>query len=147
MGLEDEREPPNREVYGRMEREDVHRDIEREIGVVPSWLKRVPEGTAELEWKLLKKVEIEPGPVPNKYRQLIGVAVSAVTRCRYCTFYHTEMARVAGATDDEIEDALHFTKSSLGWSAYINGLQLGFNRFRDEVLEMTAHERSKERYR
>jgi AhpD family alkylhydroperoxidase len=130
-----------------MEREEVYRDIEREIGVVPSWLKRVPDSSLGLEWKLLKKVELEPGPIPGKYRELIGVAISGVTKCRYCSFYHTEMARLAGASEEEIEDALHFAKSSVGWSAYINGLQVDFGRFREEVLEIVAHERSKERYR
>lgn len=38
-------------------------------------------------------------------RELIGVAHSARTSCAHCAFYHTEMARVNGAAEAEIQDA------------------------------------------
>ena len=40
-----------------------------------------------------------------KVKELIGIALSALTRCPHCAFYHTELARVNGATEGEIEDA------------------------------------------
>ena len=103
-----------------MTREDVYKEIEGMFGLVPSFFKEVPDSSLELEWKLFKRVQFDPGPIPNKYRELIGVAISAITKCRYCSVYHTEVARLNGATDAEIEDAVHYAKSSAGWSAYIN---------------------------
>jgi len=52
----------------------------------------------------MKRVQFDEGPIPNKYRELIGVAISAVMKCRYCSLFHTEAARMNGATDAEIED-------------------------------------------
>jgi AhpD family alkylhydroperoxidase len=124
-----------------MTREEVYKQIEEMFGVVPTFFKRVPDSSLELEWKLFKRVQFEPGPIPNKYRELIGVAVAAATKCTYCSFYHTEMARLNGASDAEIEDAIHFAKSSVAWSTYINGLQLGYGQFRDEVLQAAEHAR------
>ena len=43
----------------------------------------------------------------------------------------------------EIEDAIHYAKSSAGWSAYINGRQLDFDTFKDEVLQACDYVRSK----
>lgn len=125
-----------------MTREQVYKEIEGMFGLVPSFFKAVPDSSLELEWKLFKKVQFDEGPIPNKYRELIGVAISAVTKCKYCALYHTEVARLNGATDAEIEDAVHYAKSSAGWSAYINGLQVDYEKFRGEVLQACEHVRT-----
>jgi AhpD family alkylhydroperoxidase len=124
-----------------MTRQEVYREIEDMFGLVPSMFKAVPDGSLELEWKLFKQVQFAEGAIPNKYRELIGVAISAITKCRYCSFFHTEIAKLNGATEAEIEDAVHFAKSSAGWSAYVNGLQLDYDQFRDEVLQACEHVR------
>jgi AhpD family alkylhydroperoxidase len=104
--------------------------------------KSIPDSSLELEWRLFKKVQLEEGSIPNKYRELIGVAISAVTKCRYCALFHTEIAKLNGATEAEIEDAVHYAKSSAGWSTYINGLQLDFEKFKAEVMQACQHVRS-----
>jgi len=70
------------------------------------------------------------------------VAISAVNRCRYCTLFHTEMAKLAGATEAEIEEAVHYAKSSAGWSTYANGLQVDYEKFRDEIMRICEHIRT-----
>jgi AhpD family alkylhydroperoxidase len=118
-----------------MSRDDVYREIEDRFGLVPSFFKLVPDSTLELEWELMKRVEFEEGAIPNKYKQLIGIAVSGVTKCRYCALFHTEMARLNGATEEEIEDAVHYAKASAGWSTYLNGMQVDFDQFKEEIRQ------------
>jgi AhpD family alkylhydroperoxidase len=125
-----------------MTREQVYDEITGMFGLVPSMFKEVPDSTLELEWRLFKAVQFDPGPIPNKYRELIGVAIAAVTKCRYCVVFHTEVAKLNGATQAEIEDAVHYAKSSAGWSTYINGLQIDYDQFKDEVLQACEHVRS-----
>jgi AhpD family alkylhydroperoxidase len=125
-----------------MTRQEVYNEIEETFGLVPSMFRALPDSSLELEWQLFKRVQLEEGPIPNKYRELIGLAIAGITKCRYCTFYHTEVAKLFGATDEEIEDALHFAKSTAGWSAYVNGLQLDFEQFKDEILRACEHVRS-----
>ena len=128
-----------------MDREGIYREIEEVLGLVPTFLKAVPDSELELEWRLLKRVQMDEGPIPNKYRELIGLGIAATTKCHYCAFFHTEMARLNGATDAEIEDAVHFAKSSAGWSTYLNGLQFDFEQFRKEILEITEIARARAR--
>ena len=109
------------------QRHEVYQEIEQMMGLVPTMFKMLPVSSIEQEWKLFKKVQIEETAIQNKYRQLIGVGVAAIMRCRYCSYYHSEIAKLYGATDAEIEDAVHFAKSSAGWSTYINRLQVDFN--------------------
>jgi AhpD family alkylhydroperoxidase len=124
-----------------MSRQEIYQEIERVFGLVPSMFKEVPDATLENEWRLFSKIQLEEGPIPLKYRELIGLAISGVTKCRYCAYYHTEVARLFGATDEEIEAAVHYAKSSAGWSAYINGLQIDFDQFRHEVDLACEHVR------
>ena len=126
-----------------MSRKQVYQDVEQTLGVVPEFIKALPDTTLELEWELMKKSQMEEGPIPPKYRELMGVAIAAATKCRYCSFFHTEFARLNGATPAEIEDAVHYAKSTAGWSAYINGLQMDFEQFRGEVRQICGHIRSR----
>jgi AhpD family alkylhydroperoxidase len=125
-----------------MTRKEVYKEIEETFGLVPTMFKSIPDSSLELEWKLFKQVQLEESPIPNKYRELIGLAISGVTKCRYCAVYHTEVAKLFGATDEEIEDAVHYAKQTAGWSTYVNGLQLDFEQFKDEVLQACEHVRS-----
>jgi AhpD family alkylhydroperoxidase len=122
-----------------MKREEVYREIEQMMGLVPTMFKALPDSSIEEEWQLFKKVQVEETAIPNKYRELIGVAVAAIMKCRYCSYYHTEIAKLYGATDAEIEDAIHFAKSSAGWSTYVNGLQIDFDLFKAEIDEACEH--------
>ena len=124
-----------------MTRQEVYKEIEQMFGLVPAMFKAIPDSSLELEWKLFKRVQLEEGPIPNKYRELIGVAISAVSKCRYCSYFHTELAKLNGASEAEIEDAVHYAKSSAGWSAYINGLQLDYDEFKSEVSRACEHVR------
>jgi AhpD family alkylhydroperoxidase len=127
-----------------MNREKIYKEIEEMFGLVPSMFKSIPDSSLELEWKLFKTVQFEEGPIPNKYRELIGVALSAITKCRYCAYFHTEIAKLNGASDAEIEDAVHYAKSTAGWSTYVNGLQMDYETFKEEVNRACEHVRSKE---
>lgn len=120
-------------------RTEVYAEMTSMLGLVPTFMKSIPDSTLALEWELMKRVQMEPGPIPNKYRELIGVAASAATKCQYCVFFHTEMARLNGATDAEIEDALHYAKATSGWSTYINGSQIDIKAFKAEVKEMVEY--------
>ncbi len=125
-----------------MTRQEVYNEIEETFGLIPTMFRALPDSSLELEWQLFKRVQLEESPIPNKYRELIGLAIAGVTKCRYCAFYHTEVAKLFGATEEEIEDALHFAKSSAGWSTYVNGLQLDFDQFKDEIQRACEHVRS-----
>jgi AhpD family alkylhydroperoxidase len=65
--------------------------------------------------------------IPNKYKELIGLAVSGATRCRYCPYFHSEAARLFGATEDEITETALIAKNTMGWSTYLNTLQFDYD--------------------
>ena len=122
-----------------MTQKEIFNEIEETLGLVPEMFQVVPESALELEWKLFKEIQLPPGPIPMKERELIGVAIAATTRCPYCAYFHTKMARVAGATSEEIEHALQYAKSQNSWSIYIHGHLLDYERFKNEIDRVAIH--------
>ena len=127
-----------------MTRNEVYNEIKSMFGMVPTFIKSIPDSSLELEWNLMKRVQFDEGPIPNKYRELMGVGIAAAMKCRYCAFFHTEVARLNGATDAEIEDAVHVAKSILGWSTYVNGMQVDYDQFRREITKIAEYVRAQQ---
>jgi len=123
------------------DRHDVERDIEETMGLVPEFLKRVPDYLLPTEWASFKSLELGETAIPNKYKEMIGLAVSGATRCRYCCYFHTEAARLFGATEDEITETALIAKNTMGWSTYLNTLQFDYDEFTAEFDQVTAHVR------
>ncbi len=48
----------------------------------------------------------EDGRIPRKYRELIALAVAHTTQCPYCIGIHAKNARTAGATKEEVVEAI-----------------------------------------
>jgi AhpD family alkylhydroperoxidase len=123
-------------------REEVFTEIKDTLGLVPSFFDRFPVETLDYEWELFKRFELaepistEGVHIPAKYRQLMGVAVHSETKCHYCALFHTEVAKLFGATDAEIQEAVHYAKHTLGLSAYLNGIRQDFDDFQEELRQI-----------
>ncbi|GIV95529.1 MAG: hypothetical protein KatS3mg057_0186 [Herpetosiphonaceae bacterium] len=120
-------------------RADVERDIKETLGLVPSFFKRLPDDVLDQEWQLFKHWELEQTLIPNKYKELLMLAVHSETRCRYCTLFHTEVARMFGASDGEIEEAALLAKHTVGWSAYLNGIREDYDHFANELQQIGSY--------
>jgi AhpD family alkylhydroperoxidase len=120
-------------------RGEVEADIKETLGLVPHFFSRIPDSFLEPEWEIFKRMELGETLIPNKYKELMGVALHAETKCHYCTLFHTEAAKLFGATDEEIQEAVHYAKTSLGWSAYLNGIREDYDGFAAELAQIGAY--------
>jgi AhpD family alkylhydroperoxidase len=123
-------------------RGEIEADIKQTLGLVPHFFQRIPTELLGPEWEIFKKIELGDTLIPNKYKELIGVGLHSETKCHYCSLFHTEAAKLFGATDEEIQEAVHYAKASLGWSAYINGMQEDYNQFASELGQIVEYVRS-----
>lgn len=128
-----------------MTRNEVYNEMKEMFGLVPSFLKTIPDASLEMKWRLMKQVQFEGGPIPNKYRELIGIGIAAVSKCRYCILFHSEVARMNGATEAETENAVHYAKNTAGWSTYLNGMQVDYDQFRNEIRQIAEYQRRQKR--
>ena len=121
------------------DRREADRDIEEVFGLVPEFFQRVPDYLLPTEWGSFKGLMLSETTIPNKYKEMIGLAVSGATRCRYCAYFHAEAARLWGATEDEINETALVAKHTMGWSTYLNTLQFDYDAFTAEYDQIAAH--------
>jgi len=62
------------------------------------------------------------GALPSKTKQLIALAVAHVTQCPYCIRGHTDLAVKAGATEQEIMEAIWVAAEMRAGGAYAHSI-------------------------
>jgi AhpD family alkylhydroperoxidase len=117
-------------------RAKVHQEITAMFGRVPTWMKQMPDTVVEGFWVQMRDFYLAETKIPNKYKELIGIAVSGATRCRYCALFHTEAAKLFGATDDELAEAAAMGAFTMTGSTFLNAMQVDYEEFRRETLEI-----------
>jgi AhpD family alkylhydroperoxidase len=119
--------------------DDTLKEIETSMGIVPDFMKALAEDVLIQEWPLMKKYVLGVSKIPAKYRELIGLSISANERCPYCTLFHTGVAQLNGATDDEIQE-IYFLSSYTGrWSTMLFAQQYDMEKFAAEAAKIGAH--------
>lgn len=120
----------------------TYRDIEATLGSVPTFFKLFPEEGVGGAWAEFKTVQLNPKTaLSGKEKELIGLAVAAQIPCSYCIYFHTAAAKLNGATDAEIREAVAMAAISRHWSTVLNGMQADPAEFRqqtDAVLSTAA---------
>lgn len=120
-------------------RTQVYKEIEDALGLVPKWMQDMPDGGLAGFWGMSRDFWLAETKIPNKYKELIGVALSGATRCRYCALFHAEAARVFGATDDEVAEASMMAAVTMASSTFINAQQIDYEQFREETRDILAY--------
>ncbi len=121
---------------------ELYKDIEKYFGKVPEWVRQIPDTAVEGFWLQMRDFYLADTRIPNKYKELIGIAVAGATRCKYCTLFHTEGAKLNGATDEEIAEASTMAALSMQGSTFLNAQQVDYDTFRRETLEAVAYARA-----
>jgi AhpD family alkylhydroperoxidase len=120
----------------------AYRDIEATLGSVPTFFKLFPEEGIGGAWAEFKAVQLNPKTaLSGKEKELIGLAVAAQIPCSYCIYFHTAAARLNGATDAEVREAVAMAAITRHWSTVLNGMQAdpsGFRQETDTVLHLAA---------
>jgi AhpD family alkylhydroperoxidase len=71
-----------------------------------------------------KEIHETGGPLPEKVRWLIKVAVSAASQHKLSLETHVTKAREAGATDDEIKQALLMVMQTTGFPMFMESYSI-----------------------
>ena len=61
------------------------------------------------------------GAVSKKTKELVAVAVALTTQCQYCLIIHTEMAKKAGATEEELAEVTFVAAALRAGAAVTHG--------------------------
>jgi AhpD family alkylhydroperoxidase len=122
----------------------TYKDIEATLGSVPSFFKAFPESGISGAWAEFKGIQLNPNTALNgKTKELVGLAVAAQIPCEYCIYFHTAAAKANGATDEEIREAVAMSAIVRHWSTVLNGMQVDYPQFKQEVDTAMAAAKAK----
>ena len=115
-------------------------DIAKTLGFVPQFFQRLPEGMLPGTWEEMKTLQLNPATaLDGRSKELIGLAVAAQVPCRYCIIAHTEFAKLNGASETEVGEAVAMAAITRHWSTFLNGIQTDEPRFRAEIAKIIAN--------
>ncbi|RWM35200.1 carboxymuconolactone decarboxylase family protein [Mesorhizobium sp.] len=110
------------------------KDIQSTMGGVPGFVKQFPKAGLPGAWAEVKAIELsDKTALPPKVKALISLAVAAQIPCSYCIWSDTENAKRAGATDEEIQEAVAMAALTRHWSTIFNGMQVDLAQFKKDM--------------
>lgn len=114
-------------------------DISKAMGSVPGFFKGVPIDVLHYMWPIFKKYELGTSLIPQKYKEMIGLAVAATIKCPYCEIYHRSAAKMHGATDEELNEVAVITGSTLFWSTVLHTQKYDYEKFVKELESVAEY--------
>ncbi len=122
----------------------IEQEMIARFGFAPDFYQALPESALADEWAVQRDFELAETVIPNKYKELIGLAVAAHIKCRYCIYFHSEAAKAFGASDEELKEAAFMGGMTAQFSNTLTGMQVELDHFKREVdraiEHMTSHE-------
>ncbi len=119
--------------------EDTLKEIEASLGLVPGFMKALPEDVLLADWPLMKKYGLGESKIPGKYREMIALAVAANLKCPYCQLFHTGAAKLQGASDDELKEVYFLASFTTRWSAMMHAQHYDYDKFEEEFAQIGEH--------
>jgi AhpD family alkylhydroperoxidase len=114
-------------------------EMEAAFGTAPVMFKVYPEHLRASAWKWFQATQSPDAAIPAKYSELISLGVASQIPCNYCIYAHTTMAKMLGATDEEIQEAVASAANTRHWSTVLNGAGVEFEEFKAEWDEILVH--------
>ena len=118
------------------EYEDTLKDIEKSLGIIPGFMKALPQNVLIHDWPLFKKYSLGESEIPAKYRELMGLSVAANIKCPYCQLFHKSVAQLYGATPEELAEIAFLASYTSRWSAMIHAQHYSYETFAKETQQI-----------
>jgi len=112
-------------------------DISRTLGLAPEFMRKFPDQGRAGAWRLFKDVQLNPGTeLKGKDKELVGLAVAAQIPCKYCVIAHSEFAKLNGASEEELSEAIGMAAFTREMSTLLNGMRVDETQFKADVSRL-----------
>ncbi|MBA3462343.1 MAG: carboxymuconolactone decarboxylase family protein [Deltaproteobacteria bacterium] len=121
----------------------VTAEVQKTLGFVPDFVKQLPQALVANWWHGVTTFQMNPTTkLDGKTKELIGLAVAAAAPCEYCIYFHTEAARLNGASEEEIKEAVGMAGLTRAGATILNGLQVDKVQFKKDVQRIVSGARA-----
>ena len=114
--------------------EKTKAEIIQALGTVPQFIDAVPEQMLPMAREFFNSSSNPENEIPAKYTELIKLAVSAQIPCQYCVLAHKVNAKAAGASEQEIKEAVMAAAWVRHWSTLAQSTTMEFKDFEEEYM-------------
>ena len=112
-------------------------DISQTLGLAPEFMRKFPEAGRAGAWRLFKDVQLGPNTaLKGKDKELVGLAVAAQVPCKFCVIAHTEFAKLNGASEQEIAEAVGMAAFTREMSTFLNGMRVDETQFKTDLARL-----------
>jgi AhpD family alkylhydroperoxidase len=112
----------------------AYAEMTKLLGAVPTFVKSFPKAGIAGAWAEVRDLQFsDKTALDAKTKALIGLAVAAQIPCMYCVYEDTQGAKRAGASQDEIQEAVAVAALTRHWSTVYYGNQIDFEGFKKEM--------------
>ena len=103
----------------------IYENLNQALGFIPNTYKTMAHKPEFLRSLLnMDQTVFAKGVLDDKTKQLIAIAVSAANGCQYCLSAHAALAQKAGATTEEIVEALTVASVMSAYNTFNKALGL-----------------------
>ena len=124
-----------------MTRDEVYAEVKQAFGLVPTFITRIPDNLLEFDWGTIKAVLFSNTALPMKDKYLMCLAVAASQQDLYCVYFFRGAATLAGATEEELNEAGHLAMLIAGFGSLFASTGLTHEDFRKENDQVFAYMR------
>jgi AhpD family alkylhydroperoxidase len=108
-------------------------DIKQTFGFVPEFLAKFPAAGLAGAWREMRDTEVATTALAGKYKSLVSLAVAAQIPCRYCVVVDTELAKLQGATDKEVGEAVAMSGLVRHWATMMTGFAVDEAQYKKDM--------------
>ena len=102
-------------------------------------MRNTPKDILPQMWPLFKKYQMGTSIIPQKYREMMMLAAAAATKCPYCQTYHKEIAKMYGATVEELNELAVIIGQTSFWSNVLHTQNYDYDTFVRELQQIGEH--------
>lgn len=107
-------------------------EINQTFGFAPKWLTDIPEPLMTQDWIEITDWELQSSPLPDRVKNLAGLAAAAAGRCPYCTYFYKKGTAMVGCTEQEVNEAISVARLISQQEAELAGTEYPLDQYKQE---------------
>lgn len=97
------------------------------------------EPAGDHSWGIFRDLTLGDTELTDREKAFIGVGAAAAMQCPYCVYFHKQEARLADATDEELEEAVNLAGATRYFSTLLHGNEVDHDEFVSETDDIVEY--------
>ena len=120
-------------------------EIETHLGVIPAEMEAIADPVSDHMWSFVRDLQYSDTELSAREKALVGLGASAAIKEPFCIRYYRSDAELQGLSTDEIKEAITVASSVQFFSTVLQGSEIDFSDFCDEVDQIASHFEEREK--